>query len=63
MTTSSTDSRRNVMEFSSVALDAEVARQQVRERAAHAAEPRIPATAYRHLLAQRLRRVADRIDT
>lgn len=51
------------MEFSHVALNAELARQELRERVAHATEPRIPATAYRHLVAQRLRRVADRIDT
>lgn len=51
------------MEFSSITVDAEVARQQARERVARASTPKIPATAYRHLLAQRLRRVADRIDT
>jgi hypothetical protein len=52
------------MEFSNVVLDAEIARQRVAERAAtRTSTPKIPATAHRHLLAQRLRRIADRIDT
>ncbi len=51
------------MSFTHVSLNAEIARQELRQRSARAAEPRIPATAYRHLLAQRLRRAADRIDT
>ena len=50
------------MEFSNVAIDAEVNRQQLAERIARASAPKIPATAHRHLLAQRLRRVADRLD-
>lgn len=50
------------MEYSNVVLDAEVARQQLAERIARASAPRIPATTYRHLLAQRLRRAATRID-
>jgi len=38
------------------------ARHQIAERVARAASPRIPATSSRHRVAQRLRRVADRID-
>ena len=51
------------MEYSNVVLDAEVNRQQLAERIARARAPRMPATPRRHLLAQRLRRVADRLDT
>ena len=50
------------MEFSSTVLDAEVNRQELAERIARAQTPKIPATAHRHLLAQRLRRIADRVD-
>jgi len=50
------------MEYSNVTLDAEVARQQLAERIARAGAPRIPATTYRHLLAQRLRRAAAPIE-
>ena len=51
------------MEFSNVTLDAEANRQQLAERIARASAPKIPsATSHRHLLAQRLRRLADRID-
>ena len=44
------------MEYSNVVLDAEANRQQLAERIARASSPKIPATAHRHLLAQRLRR-------
>ena len=54
--------RGTVMEFSSTVVDAEVNRQQLAERIARAQTPKIPANAHRHLLAQRLRRVADRVD-
>ena len=50
------------MEYSNVVLDAEVNRQQIAERIARASSPRMPATTHRHLLAQRLRRLADRVD-
>jgi hypothetical protein len=50
------------MEFSSTVLDAEANRQQLAERIARAQTPKIPASAHRHLLAQRLRRIADRVD-
>lgn len=50
------------MEFTSTVLDAEANRQQLAERIARARTPKIPATAHRHLLAQRLRRIADRVD-
>ncbi|GAW52030.1 MULTISPECIES: hypothetical protein [unclassified Nocardioides] len=48
--------------YSNVVINAEIARQELAERIARASSPRMPATAHRHLLAQRLRRVADRID-
>jgi hypothetical protein len=51
------------MEFSNPVLDAEANRHQLDERIARAQSPRMPATAHRHLLALRLRRFADRIDT
>jgi len=54
--------RSTVMEFSSTVLDAEANRQELAERIARAQTPKIPATAHRHLLAQRLRRIADRVD-
>ncbi|HEX5862494.1 MAG TPA: hypothetical protein VFY58_11660 [Nocardioides sp.] len=38
------------------------ARHQIHERVNRAAEPRIPQVAHRHRLAERLRRIADRID-
>ena len=38
------------------------ARHQIRERVNHAAEPRIHQGPSRHRLAERLRRIADRID-
>ena len=50
------------MDYSNVVLDAEVNRQQLAERIARATAPKMPATAHRHLLAQRLRRIADRVD-
>ena len=51
------------MDYTSAMLEAEINRQLLVERAARASVPKIPATAHRHLLAQRLRRIADRIDT
>lgn len=39
------------------------ARQQIAERVARAACPRVPAVPQRHRFAQRLRRFADRIDS
>ncbi|MDF1603260.1 hypothetical protein [Nocardioides sp. YIM 152315] len=50
------------MEYGISTLDAEINRQQLAERIARASTPKIPATAHRHLLAQRLRRLADRVD-
>jgi len=50
------------MEYTSIVLDAEANRQQLAERIARASTPKLPASAHRHLLAQRLHRVADRID-
>jgi uncharacterized protein (DUF1697 family) len=50
------------MEFGNLALEAEANRQELAERIARATAPKMPATAHRHLLAQRLRRFADRID-
>ena len=54
--------RSTTMEFGHSIIDAEVQRQALAERIARA-QARIPATTHRHLLAQRLRRVADRIDS
>lgn len=51
------------MEYSNVILDAEANRQELAERIARAATPRISSTTHRHLLAQRLRRIADRVDS
>ena len=39
-----------------------VARHQINERVARASAPRMPATSRRHRVAERLRRVADRVD-
>ena len=50
------------MDFNIAILDAEVKRRELAERIARAQTPKIPATAHRHLLAQRLRRIADRVD-
>jgi hypothetical protein len=50
------------MEYSHVILDAEANRQQLAERIARASTPKIPASAHRHLIAQRLLRRAGRID-
>jgi hypothetical protein len=50
------------MEYSSPVLDAEANRQQLAERIARASTQKMPATAYRHLISQRLRRLADRVD-
>ena len=38
------------------------ARQQSQERVAQASAPRMPATSRRHRVAERLRKVADRVD-
>lgn len=38
------------------------ARHQIRERVSRAAEPRLPQVPPRHRLAERLRRIAERID-
>jgi hypothetical protein len=38
------------------------ARHQIKERVTRAAEPRVPQTRQRHRVAERLRRLADRID-
>jgi hypothetical protein len=50
------------MDFYNIALEAEIRRREIDERIARAQAPRIPATAHRHLLAQRLHRLANRID-
>jgi hypothetical protein len=50
------------MDFSNPLLDAEGVRQQLAERVSRARAPKLPAPARRHVLAQRLRRVADRLD-
>jgi hypothetical protein len=39
-----------------------VARHQIAERVARASSPRMPAQSRRHRVAERLRRVADRVD-
>jgi hypothetical protein len=44
-------------------VEAEAHRSEIAERISHASTQRVPATAHRHLLAQRLRRFADRIDS
>jgi hypothetical protein len=51
------------MEYGNLTLESEANRQQLAERIARASAPKIPSTAHRHLLAQGLRRFADRIDT
>jgi hypothetical protein len=51
-----------VMEHTNIALEAEANRHQLAERIARAGTPKMPAATHRHLLAQRLHRVADRID-
>ena len=38
------------------------ARHQIQERAARASAPRMPLTTRRHRVAERLRKVADRVD-
>ena len=38
------------------------ARHQIQERLARASAPRMPATSRRHRVAERLRKVADRVD-
>ena len=50
------------MENASPVIEAQVNRSELAERIAHARTPKIPATAHRHLLAQGLRRFADRVD-
>ena len=50
------------MEHGFLMLNAEVNRQELAERIERASTPKMPATAHRHLLAQRLRRLADRVD-
>jgi hypothetical protein len=50
------------MEFGNLALESEANRHQLAERIARANAAKISATAHRHLLAQRLRRFADKID-
>lgn len=44
-------------------LEAEVQRSEIAERISHASVRKMPATAHRHLLAQRLRRFADKVDS
>lgn len=51
------------MEFTNVVLDAEANRHMLTERVARATSPKLPATTHRQLLAQRLRRFADRLDS
>ncbi|WP_395658247.1 hypothetical protein [Nocardioides sp.] len=50
------------MEHTNLVLQSEANRQQLAERIARASSPKMPATTHRHLLAQRLRRFADRIE-
>lgn len=50
------------MDFFSSVLEAEVNRRELAERVSRAQSPKIPSSTHRHLLAQRLHRVADRID-
>ena len=38
------------------------ARQQIQERIARASAPRLPGRSRRHLVAERLRKMADRVD-
>ena len=39
------------------------ARHQIHERVARASAPKMPATSRRHRMAERLRKVADRVDS
>ena len=50
------------MDFFTITVEAEVRRREIEERIARTRAPRVPATRRRHLLAQRLHRIADRID-
>ena len=50
------------MEHTSPSIEGEINRQQLAERIARATTPKLPASSHRHLLAQRLRRFADRVD-
>ncbi|MGB0099752.1 MAG: hypothetical protein WBP61_05670 [Nocardioides sp.] len=50
------------MEHSHPMLEAEINRQQIDERLARTRRPRPATSTPRHLLAERLRRVADRVD-
>jgi hypothetical protein len=51
------------MEFASPTLTDDLNRQQLAERVNRSRVPKIPASAHRHLLAQRLRALADRVDS
>ncbi|GAB3197803.1 hypothetical protein GCM10027062_10380 [Nocardioides hungaricus] len=51
------------MELNSPTVEADANRSEIAERIARARTPKIPATTHRHLLAQRLRRFADRVDS
>jgi hypothetical protein len=51
------------MELTNITLEAEANRHQLAERIKRAGSPKMPAVTHRHLLAQRLHRVADRIDS
>jgi hypothetical protein len=51
------------MNYASTPLNDELNRQQLAERITRASTPKIPATAHRHLLAQRLRRLGDRLES
>jgi hypothetical protein len=50
------------MEFHNPVVEADVNRSAIAERVSRAAAPKPPAATRRHLLAQRLRRFADRVD-
>lgn len=50
------------MELNNPVIEADVNRTEIAERISRACAPKVPATARRHLLAQRLRRFADRVD-
>lgn len=50
------------MQLDNLTLEVEANRQQLAERLARARTPRLPARPPRHVLAQRLRRIADRLD-
>ena len=51
------------MQLDNLSLEVEANRQQLAERLARARAPRVPSTSHRHVLAQRLRRIADRLDS